>query len=242
MNINARVQAIALEQDAEMNTPPTREEAGDSGSDIAPESPGEEEDAQLSQPEHPTFVNFTQPKVQYTPQDHKAPQSGTGCSYSKLLAFIIDAEDRSRFVSQLKSVDGRLKTATARLNAVREQMNARNATWTKLNSNATPSQITMEFFEASVAGPTELAEFTARFIHPTANPETILKFTADFADLAELTEKLMGHGITAMKYAYEKNIIIQNVTSYAEAQEATLYNGLSALKKSVSSNAMFHTQ
>lgn len=246
MDINAKVRAIALEQDAdaEMNTPPARETADDtsdiaSESDVPSEGASEEDTATLTQTAQTPLANFTHPAVDFTPQDHRAPQHGGPLPYTRLLRFILNQEDRARFVSQLRSVDARMATAMANLNDTRAKINAQNATWTQLNSTATPSEVTMAFFHAATAGAAELGEFTSRFIHPSANEQTALKFSSDFVALSKLTHKLMGYGIAAMNLAYEKSIIVQNITAYVDAQRSSLYSGLEELQQSVSAPRLF---
>lgn len=233
MDINERVQAMVIEQDAEISTPPTGE--ADDATDVTTDG----DTAILTQHNQAAIANFNQPPVPFTPQDHNAPQPGAPPSYTRMLRFIINQEDRARFVSQLRSVDNKMATAMGNLNATRAKIAAHNATWTQLNSTSTPSQVQMDFFHAAITGAAELGEFTARFIHPNANEETALKFAADFVELSKLTHKLMEHGISAMNLAYAKSIIVQNITGYVEAQRSTLYNGLEALQQSVAPSGLF---
>lgn len=243
MDINARVRAISLE-DAEMNTPPTREAGDANDSDISSENASDEDTATLTQPTQPAQValpqppNFTQPPVNFTPTDPTAQQQGAPPTYHQILAFIINPTDRRGFSDQLNSVDRKITTAVRKLNSTRAKIDALNATWAQLNT-ATPSQVTMEFFHAATAGPQELGEFTTRFIHHTANEDTIMRFTADFQELADLTKILMEKGMVVMRFAHQKRIIVQNITGYVEAQRATQYTGLDALQQSVSATGLF---
>jgi hypothetical protein len=240
MDLNARVQAIALEQDAEMTTP--RGDVGGSDSEVGSESDGDEDTATLTQPAQATLTqppNFTQPPVNFTPTDPTAQQPGATQTYHQMLAFILNPTDRRGYSDQLNQVDGKIARGLRKLNDTKAKIDILNAAWANLNASKTPSQVTMEFFHAATAGPHELSEFTTRFIHHTANEDTIMKFAADFQELAELTKILMEKGMVVMRLAHQKRMIVQNITGYVEAQRSTLYTGLDALQQSVSANGLF---